>query len=124
MSFLTGTSGDSYKPTVSGDTTVTNYWLNWRVLLCALWISIAAAFSFYLIWKHEGFFKNRNRAEMEGEEETAGTLYDDETWTPCLKGVHPGWLLGFRGIAFAVLLIMLIITSFVDGGSIFYYYTQ
>ncbi|XP_031403554.1 uncharacterized protein LOC116212935 [Punica granatum] len=128
MSFLTGPTEDSYKPVVNGDTTAASYWFNWRVLLCALWILASAAFSLFLIWKHEGRRGSNSHRTREGpssqEEEPAGFLYDDEMWSPCLKGVHPGWLLAFRVVAFFVLLVMLIITSFVDGASIFYYYTQ
>ncbi|PKI37908.1 hypothetical protein CRG98_041683 [Punica granatum] len=128
MSFLTGPTEDSYKPVVNGDTTAASYWFNWRVLLCALWILASAAFSLFLIWKHEGRRGSNSHRTREGpssqEEEPAGFLYDDEMWSPCLKGVHPGWLLAFRVVAFFVLSVMLIITSFVDGASIFYYYTQ
>lgn len=126
MSFLKGSTEDSYKPVTNGDTTAASYWFNWRVLICALWILTSAAFSLYLIWKYEGRRKP-NSHTTGGEptdQEPAGLLYDDEMWSPCLRGVHPGWLLGFRVVAFFVLLVMLIITSFVDGGNIFYYYTQ
>ncbi|OMO67613.1 hypothetical protein COLO4_30067 [Corchorus olitorius] len=105
------------------NTTTSNYWVNWRVLVCAIWVLITAAFSFLLIWKYEGSHKS-NHNDGETEQETAGSLHEDETWRPCLKGIHPAWLLAFRIVAFFVLLILLIVTAFVDGGSIFYYYTQ
>lgn len=76
-----------------------------------------------LIWKNE----NRHKVERdsgENKQETEASLYDDETWRPCLKGIHPAWLLVFRILAFFVLLVLLIVAVFVDGGSIFYYYTQ
>lgn len=124
MSFLTASTDNSYKPHVNGNTTSASYWLNWRVLLCALWVSVSMIFALVLIWRHEDFGK-ANRRDRDTERETAGTLYDDETWSPCLKGVHPAWLLAFRVMAFIVLLLMLVVTSFLDGGgSIFYYYTQ
>lgn len=50
----------------------------------------------------------------------AGILYDDEMWSSCPEGVHPGWLHGFRVVAFFLPLAMLIITSLMDGGSVFY----
>ncbi|KAK4750393.1 hypothetical protein SAY87_003875 [Trapa incisa] len=126
MSFLKGSTEDSYKPVVNGDTTAASYWFNWRVLLCALWILVSAVFSLFMIWKYED--RRKSDGHVTGEDTTnqehGGLLYDDEMWSPCLKGVHPGWLLGFRVVAFFVLLVMLIIIAFVDGGSIFYYYTQ
>lgn len=123
MSFLTSSPDNSYKPNVSGNTVSASYWLNWRVLLCALWVSISMVFSLVLIWRHEDFGKADCR-DRDTEQETPGTLYDDETWRPCLKGVHPAWLLAFRVVAFIVLLLMLIVASFLNGGSVFYYYTQ
>ncbi|KAL9239607.1 hypothetical protein vseg_013915 [Gypsophila vaccaria] len=38
--------------------------------------------------------------------------------------MHPCWLLAFRVCAFLVLFILLIVNAIVDGGSIFFYYTQ
>ncbi|XP_022738651.1 uncharacterized protein LOC111291272 isoform X2 [Durio zibethinus] len=108
---------------MTGNTTTSIYWFNWRVLLCAIWVLITATFSLTLIWKYEGFRKS-NHDYGETQQETAGSLHEDEAWRPCLKGIHPAWLLAFRLVAFLVLLILLIVTTFVDGGSIFYYYTQ
>ncbi|OWM65439.1 hypothetical protein CDL15_Pgr009029 [Punica granatum] len=116
MSFLTGPTEDSYKPVVNGDTTAASYWFNWRVLLCALWILASAAFSLFLIWKHEGRRGSNSHRTREGpssqEEEPAGFLYDDEMWSPCLKGVHPGWLLAFRVVAFFVLSLGSLLSSY------------
>ncbi|KAK6261199.1 hypothetical protein QUC31_007015 [Theobroma cacao] len=122
MSSLTG-GGDSWQPAMTVNTTTTIYWFNWRVLLCSIWVLITATFSFILIWKYEGFRKS-SHSNGGTQQDTAGSLHEDETWRPCLKGIHPAWLLAFRLVAFFVLLILLIVTSFVDGGSIFYYYTQ
>ncbi|XVF54099.1 hypothetical protein PTKIN_Ptkin05aG0153700 [Pterospermum kingtungense] len=123
MSSLT-TAGDSWQPAMTVNTTTSVYWFNWRVLLCAIWILVTATFSFILIWKYEGFHKSNHDDNGETQQETAGSLDEDETWKPCLRGIHPAWLLAFRLVAFFVLLMLLIVTAFVDGGSIFYYYTQ
>ncbi|GKV36431.1 hypothetical protein SLEP1_g44566 [Rubroshorea leprosula] len=122
MSSLTG-SGDSWHPEVTANTTISSYWLNWRVLICTISVLITMTFSLLLICKHEGFRKS-NQVNGEAQQKTAGFLYENETWTPCLKGVHPGWLLAFRVLAFIVLLICLFVIDLVDGGSIFYFYTQ
>jgi len=68
---------------------------------------------------------------MEIQKETSSSslssssiLYEDETWKPSLKGIHPAWLLAFRIFAFIVLMVLLILTVTTDGGTIFYYYTQ
>ena len=52
-----------------------------------------------------------------------GILYDDESWKPCLKEIHPVWLLIYRVVAFLILLGLLIV-SISEGGEVFYYYTQ
>ncbi|KAJ0048083.1 hypothetical protein Pint_15462 [Pistacia integerrima] len=124
MSDMTGSTKVSWHPDMDVDTTTTAYWFNWRVLLCAIWVIIPMTFASFLIWKYEGFRESNRGSSRETEKEAPGALFDDETWRPCLKGVHPAWLLSFRVIAFFVLMLLLVVTAFVDGGSIFYYYTQ
>ncbi|GMN45909.1 hypothetical protein TIFTF001_015099 [Ficus carica] len=113
---------------MTGDTTASSYWLNWRVLLCGIWVLLSLTLAVLLILKFEGFRNSKrhgtNGREPEEEASSPGVLYDDETWKPCLKNIHPAWLLAFRLVAFFVLLVLLIITASVDGGAIFYYYTQ
>ncbi|XVE57160.1 hypothetical protein DITRI_Ditri04bG0069600 [Diplodiscus trichospermus] len=108
---------------MTSNTTSSVYWFNWRVLLCAIWVLITATFSFILIWTYEALRKS-NQDNGETQKETAGSLHEDDTWRPSFKGIHPAWLLAFRLVAFFVLLTLLIVATFVDGGSIFYYYTQ
>ncbi|KAL3824847.1 hypothetical protein ACJIZ3_020876 [Penstemon smallii] len=120
--FLTG-STRSWQPPKTADTTTASYWLNWRVLLCSIWILMSMVFASILISKYENCRNSKESTENQ-EEDNAGVLYEDEVWMPCLKNIHPGWLLVFRVFAFCVLLLMLIVNVIVDGGSIFYFYTQ
>ncbi|XP_057442935.1 uncharacterized protein LOC130734504 isoform X2 [Lotus japonicus] len=101
-----------------------SYWLNWRFLLSSILVMVSITFSSVLIWKHERLRRIARNGSREIQEETSATLYEDETWRPCLKGIHPAWLMAFRVFAFFVLLVLLIVNVVVDGGSIFYYYTQ
>ncbi|XP_052177033.1 uncharacterized protein LOC127791220 [Diospyros lotus] len=126
MSFLSGSSRNSWQPIMTGNTTTPSYWLNWRVLLCAIWVLMSMVFASCLISKYENRARDSGNGDggAEEEEEPAGILYEDEVWKPCLKGIHPAWLLAFRVLAFFTLLILLILNIAVDGGSIFYFYTQ
>ncbi|KAL9337915.1 hypothetical protein Peur_069684 [Populus x canadensis] len=123
MSFITGSPKDTWQPVMTANTTIASYWLNWRFFLCAIWVLILMTIALILIWKNE------HRCEVERDsggnrQEAEAPFYDDETWRPCLKGIHPAWLLVFRLFAFFALSVLLIISVFVDGGSIFYFYTQ
>ncbi|KAI7758436.1 hypothetical protein M8C21_001274 [Ambrosia artemisiifolia] len=125
MDFLTGGSKNTWKPVMGSDTTTSSYWLNWRGLLCCVWILTAMGIASYLITKYEGASNQKSRhRENVNDEDYGGILYDDEIWKPCLKGIHPAWLMIYRILAFLVLLILIILNAIVDGGSIFYYYTQ
>ncbi|XP_027330179.1 uncharacterized protein LOC113846292 [Abrus precatorius] len=124
MRFVTGSSRGTWQPIMTADTTTHSYWLNWRVVLCVIWVLVSAFFSSLLIWKYEDSWKQARNDNKGSQKETSPTLYEDETWRPCLKGIHPIWLLGFRVFAFIVLLVLLIVTANADGGSIFYFYTQ
>ncbi|XP_057422158.1 uncharacterized protein LOC130716001 [Lotus japonicus] len=119
-----GSPKSTWQPTITADTTTQSYWLNWRFFICAILVLLSAIFSSWLIWKNEVLRKPVRNGDMENQKETSATLYEDETWRPCLKGIHPAWLLAFRIVAFVVLMVLLIFTAAVDGGSIFYFYTQ
>ncbi|KAK7330500.1 hypothetical protein VNO77_24695 [Canavalia gladiata] len=124
MRFVTSSLKGTWQPIMTADTTTQHYWLNWKVLLCAIWVLFSAIFSSLLIWKYEVSRKLARDDNKESQKEASPTLYEDETWRPCLKGIHPVWLLGFRVFAFIVLLVLLILSATADGGSIFYFYTQ
>ncbi|GAV58364.1 hypothetical protein CFOL_v3_01898 [Cephalotus follicularis] len=123
-SFESRYSKGSWHPAMTANATLASYWLNWRFFVCAIWVLISTTVAMILIWKNEIFGKSNRHIGETVQQETAATMYEDDTWRPCLKGVHPAWLLAYRLIAFFVLMVLLIVTALVNGGSIFYYYTQ
>ncbi|KAG6390885.1 hypothetical protein SASPL_148630 [Salvia splendens] len=100
MSFLTFITGStkSWQPAMTVNTTTAAYWLNWRVLLCSLWVLVSMVFASLLISKHECRRSSLENAENQEKE--------------------------LPGFAFLMLLLMLILNVAVEGGSIFYFYTQ
>ncbi|KAG9449865.1 hypothetical protein H6P81_009830 [Aristolochia fimbriata] len=123
MDWVAGSSQHSWMPVMTVDTTTSSYWLNWRVLLCSICVILSMIAASFLIWKYEGPRCNKHR-RGEDQGETCCSLYEEESWKPCLKDIHPAWLLAYRVFAFIVMLILLIVNVIVDGGGIFYYYTQ
>ncbi|KAK9747894.1 hypothetical protein RND81_02G021900 [Saponaria officinalis] len=123
-------SASTWQPKTPKNTTNSSYWLNYKFTICAILVLLSMGFASFLISKFEGPKKNKQNnniisSEVKKRDENFGRiLYDDEIWKPCIKGIHPCWLLGFRVCAFFVLLILLIVNAIVDGGSIFFYYTQ
>ncbi|KAL5725089.1 hypothetical protein ACHQM5_008272 [Ranunculus cassubicifolius] len=105
------------------DTTRLDYWLNWRFLLCLIWVLISTFFASILIWRYEGTNAAKNEVG-DRQDEPNWCLYADESWMPCLKRIHPCWLLAFRVFGFAMLLGLLITDIVVDGIGVLYYYTQ
>uniref|UniRef100_A0A5B7AIX8 Transmembrane protein n=1 Tax=Davidia involucrata TaxID=16924 RepID=A0A5B7AIX8_DAVIN len=123
MNFLAGSPKNSWQPVMTADTTTSSYWLNWMVLLCAVWVFLSMVFASILIFKYE-VSRNSRQGSREDQKEPAGVLYDDEVWKRSLKGIHPAWLLAFCLVAFFVILVLMILNVSVDGGIIFYFYTQ
>ncbi|XP_073298386.1 uncharacterized protein [Primulina huaijiensis] len=124
LTFITGSTKSSWRPAMTTDTTTAAYWLNWRVTLCSIWLLMSIVLASILISKSEGRLETEETNAQNQQKDSPGVLYEDEVWKPCLTSVHPGWLLGFRVLAFLVLLLMLILNVAVGGGDIFYFYTQ
>jgi hypothetical protein len=108
---------------VTADTTALSYWLHWRVLLCAVWVVTSMFVALLMIWKYE-YLDRLKYDRVETQLDINQISCDNKAWRPCLKGIHPIWLLAFRIIAFCLLLGTLVAKVLVNGGHIFFYYTQ
>lgn len=105
------------------DTTSLSYWLTWKFLLCAIWVFTSIIIASYLIWKYEGSSNTENYKEVKQQERTWFN-YECEAWMPCIKGLHPVWLLAFRIISFCLLLAAGTSDVAIHGTDLFFYYTQ
>lgn len=108
---------------MTADTTALDYWLNWRFSLCLVWVLSCIALASYLIWKYEGLNSLKDE-DGNTQEETNWSLYADEAWMPCIRRIHPAWLLAFRVFGFLMLLAMILADVIVDGITVLTYYTQ
>lgn len=108
---------------VSEDTTTPSYWLNWRFLLCAIWVLASMLIASFLIWKYE---RSDNSESKRGQtqQERPRILHYDESWKPCLKEIHPVYLAVYRVTAFCLLLVAISFDIAAHGGELFLYYTQ
>lgn len=123
MSFLAGLSDHTWKPVMTTETNTLSYWMNWRFFVCALFLAIVMVVAALLIWKYEGF-KRPKPGSRDDSQDSVGSLYEDELWRTCVKGIHPAWLLAYRTLAFAVLFALILSDAVTSGGSIFLFYTQ
>ncbi|XP_057774558.1 uncharacterized protein LOC130993623 isoform X2 [Salvia miltiorrhiza] len=114
--FLVYFLGTFLHDVMADDTTTPSYWLNWRFLVCAVWVVVAMVLAAFLIWRHEG--------RREDEHEAAGCLYGDEVWGTCSKSIHPIWLLAYRLLAFSALLALLLANLITSGSVKYYFYTE
>ncbi|KAK8946792.1 hypothetical protein KSP39_PZI006452 [Platanthera zijinensis] len=121
MHLSTGSAMDSWRAAMSSDTAEASYWLNWRFALCALWVLASVAASSVLIWRFECFGSPGGEENRDGK---IGVLYEDEPWRPCLRTIHPVWLLIFRVFAFCLFLMLIVVNALANGASILYYYTE
>ncbi|CAH8361055.1 unnamed protein product [Eruca vesicaria subsp. sativa] len=101
------------------DTSSLEYWLNWRVLLCAVWVLTPMIVALFVIWKYE------KESSVETQPPKGSySEHSEDVWKPSLEHIHPGWLLGFRILAFCFLLTSNIVRLAYRGFRIYYYYTQ
>ncbi|XP_022934218.1 uncharacterized protein LOC111441456 isoform X1 [Cucurbita moschata] len=106
----------------TADATTLGYWLNWRVLICAIWVFASFTLAIWMIWEYE--IKDRLGHSTQETQQDKNKLRSFEAWRPCLRQIHPIWMLAFRVCAFSSMLASLIVKTLANGASTFYYYTQ
>lgn len=126
QSITTGSTEHTWQPTMTSETNIPSYWLNWRFFVCAIFVLTSLFLSSYLIWRYEGPIKRKKRGDDQSLEleQLTGVVYDDESWNTSVKEIHPNWLLGFRVFGFVVLLGLISGNAIADGTGIFIFYTQ
>ncbi|KAM0003830.1 hypothetical protein Hdeb2414_s0266g00852251 [Helianthus debilis subsp. tardiflorus] len=105
------------------DTTSLEYWMNLKFLLCSIWVFGSILIALFLIWRYEGSHHSKTYKETTRLERDWDS-YDREAWMPCVKEIHPAWLLAFRIVAFCLLFIASTADVVKVGTDLFYYYTQ
>ncbi|GLU02070.1 hypothetical protein SLE2022_193400 [Rubroshorea leprosula] len=109
---------------LAGSTSL-SYWLSWKVLLCLIIVVAPMILALFIIWKYKGEGqKQLNSDARETPQDVGFVLYDDNVWRPCLREIHPFWLLGFRVIAFGLALATFTVKVVGSRSTIIYYYTQ
>ncbi|KAL8471304.1 hypothetical protein ACS0TY_028190 [Phlomoides rotata] len=107
---------------MSDDPHTLSYWLNLKVFLCAVWVITPMIAASFILWKYEssGILGSNGRRT---QQESSRVRYD-KSWKPCLKEIHPIFLMVFRMIAFSLLLVTLSFDLAIHGAELLYYYTQ
>ncbi|KAM7268193.1 hypothetical protein ACFE04_010359 [Oxalis oulophora] len=75
-----------------------------------------------ILWKFETF--DHWKSDRRKDEPPHSHSHCPNVWRPCLKQIHPAWLLLYRVVVFGLLLATLIIKCLINGGRMFYFYTQ
>lgn len=105
------------------DSTTLSYWLNWRVLICAIWVLTPMVIALFMIWRYEA--RNPLKSDTgEIQQDVNHNFYGHEVWRPYLRNIHPIWLLAFRLLAFSLMMATLIAKLVRSGVGMFFYYTQ
>ncbi|XP_078431465.1 uncharacterized protein LOC144703221 [Wolffia australiana] len=114
-----------WPPAVATSTITADYWLNWRVFLCAFWVLSAVAIASFVIYRYDRATDNEEDGQEDGDKESLKKHFSvDDSWKPSLEKIHPACPLVFRVFAFCALSTMLIINLVVQGAEMLYFYTQ
>ncbi|CAA2953328.1 Hypothetical predicted protein [Olea europaea subsp. europaea] len=87
-----------------------DYWLKWKVLVCALIFLLPAAVAVILLRKRTSAGSN--------------PLNSNDLWVPCWRNLNPKWLLFYRAIAFVSMSFLLYEVVAAFGFFVFFFYTQ
>ncbi|CAN4079218.1 unnamed protein product [Withania somnifera] len=109
----------------TADTTDPSYWLNWRFLLCAIWVLAPTVAAVILLWKYERPANVIPESDRREDCQKRSWLLDfDNAWRPCVKRINPICLAVFRVFALALLTLVLVSDFVAHGSDMGYYYTQ
>nr|GEW59713.1 protein rolling stone-like isoform X2 [Tanacetum cinerariifolium] len=108
---------------VPSDSTSLAYWMNLKFLLCIIWVFGSMIIASFLIWVYEVSQNSKTDKEATRIQRDWSSYYH-EAWMPCVKAIHPAWLLAFRIVAFCLLLAACAANLIKVGTDLLYYYTQ
>ncbi|BBN01265.1 hypothetical protein MPTK1_2g06010 [Marchantia polymorpha subsp. ruderalis] len=104
---------------------IMNDFAHWPFFACLLVVIVYVSLAIKFVRQYEGPGRPRGRMQDPYMGVWAiGDLDGGELWKCCWGALHPGWLFGFRLVAFCYFLPQVLYNFYMEGFWMFYFYTQ